>query len=124
MGSNYNPLLISSYDVNQDPLVNHLCAGFINGWFAGDPSFPIIPNGISFIEPVRNYGPDGDFFRDAITGQVKNASDEGTYISTFTGHRSPLGLVFDKDSILPAPFKGDGFVLSFMPGGDRKFSSI
>ncbi|MBI3234416.1 MAG: T9SS type A sorting domain-containing protein, partial [Bacteroidetes bacterium] len=28
------------------------------------------------------------------------------------------GLVFDRDSLLAPPFRGDGFVMSFMPGGD------
>lgn len=118
MGGNDNPLRFSPYDVNLDPLVNHLCAGYINGWFANDPAFPQVPFGTSFTEPVRNYGTVADFFRDSITGQVKNASDEGTYIPSFTAHRSPLGLVFDIDSLLAPPFRGDAFVLSFMPGGD------
>lgn len=118
MGSNYNPLMNSPYNVNLDPLVNHLCGGYLNGWFADDPTFPTIPPGTTFTDPVRNYGVDADFFRDSITGQVKNASDEGTYITSFTAHRSPLGLVFDKDSMMATPFRGDAFVLSFMPGGD------
>lgn len=118
MGDNNNPLRFSPYDVNLDPLVNHLCGGYINGWFTDDPAFPSVPAGITFTDPIRNYGVVADFFRDSITGQVKNAHDEGTYISSFSAHRSPLGLVFDKDSMLAAPFRGDGFVLSFMPGGD------
>jgi len=118
MGGNDNPLRFSPYDVNLDPLVNHLCAGYVNGWFADDPAFTPVPAGITFTEPVRNYGTVADFFRDAVTGQVKNASDEGTYIPSFTAHRSPLGLVFDKDSMLASPYRGDAFVLSFMPGGD------
>ena len=33
--------------------------------------------------------------------------------------------IFDKDSVLASPFRGDGFVLSFMPGGDSTgFSPI
>lgn len=118
MGGNANPLTNPLYDVNLDPLVNPLNGGYLAGWFAADPNFPPIPPGVTFTEPVRNYGPDADFFRDEITGQVKNASDEGTFITSFTGHRSPLGLVFDRDSLLAAPYRGDGFVLSFMPGGD------
>ncbi len=30
-------------------------------------------------------------------------------ITTFTGHRSPVGLVFDADSSFKVPFKGAGF---------------
>ncbi len=118
MGDNRNPISVSPYNVNNDPLVNHLSSGYLSGWFADDPTFPAIPSGVAFTDPVRNYGTTADFFRDSISGNVKNASDEGTYISTFTAHRSPLGLVFDRDSMLAAPFRGDGFVMSFMPGGD------
>lgn len=118
MGDNDNPLRISPYDVNTDPLVNHLCGGYIAGWFANDPTFPNTPASTTFMDPVRNYGTVADFYRDSITGNVKNASDEGTYISSFTAHRSPLGLVFDRDSILSTPYRGSAFVMSFMPGGD------
>jgi hypothetical protein len=117
MGGNDNPLRFPPYDVNQDPLVNPLCAGYLNGWFANDTTFPLVPIGVNFTEPIRNYGADGDFYRTS-TGQVNNASDNGTYITTFTAHRSPLGLVMDADSLLPTPFIGQAFVLSFMPGGD------
>ncbi|MEP7168930.1 MAG: PQQ-dependent sugar dehydrogenase [Bacteroidota bacterium] len=98
MGGNNNPLRFSPYDVNLDLLVNHLSAGYMNGWFANDPAFPPIPSAIVFAEPVHNYGLVADFFRDSVTGLVKNAHDEATYITSFTAHRSPLGLVFDKDS--------------------------
>lgn len=118
MGGNSNPLMTSPYDVNQDPLVNHLSAGYMAGWFADDPTFPVVPAGLTFTGPVRNYGADADFYRDPVTGHVKNASDEGTYITSFTSHRSPLGLVIDRDSTLAAPFRGDAFLTSFMPGGD------
>ncbi|MEO8760660.1 MAG: T9SS type A sorting domain-containing protein [Bacteroidia bacterium] len=118
MGNDYNPLIHSPYNVNNDVLVNHLSEGYQSGWFANDPTFPQIPNGTIFTDPVLNYGPDADFYRDSINGKVKNASDEGTFISSFTPHRSPLGLVFDKDSLLPTPYRGDALILSFMPGGD------
>lgn len=118
MGGNLNPLINPSYDAAQDPLVNKNNYAYTAGWFTNDPNFTPIPSGISVTEPVRNYGPDADFFRDPNTGAVRDASDEGTYISSFTSHRSPLGLQFDHDSSLAAPFRGDGFLLSFMPGGD------
>ncbi len=118
MGSNNNPLRNPSYDVNTDPLVNHLSSGYINGWFAPDSTFPPVPNSVVFTDPVRNYGVAGDYYRDSVSGHVIHASDSGNYITSFTAHRSPLGLVFDRDSVLAAPFRGDGFILNFMPGGD------
>ncbi|MES2514877.1 MAG: T9SS type A sorting domain-containing protein [Bacteroidota bacterium] len=123
MGGNYNPLMNSPYNVNNDPLVNHQSSGYQSGWFADVPGFPTIPAGVMFTEPVRNYGNDADFFKDSVTGKVKNAGDLGTYITSFTSHRSPLGLSFDADSVLDAPYKGTAFVLSFMPGGDSTGAS-
>ena len=118
MGGNANPLMHSPYNVNNDPLVNHNSVGYQSGWFADDPTFPAIPAGVTFTSPVRNYGIAADYYRDSITGKVKQASASGTYITSFTAHRSPLGLVFDRDSAFAAPFRGDGFLTSFMPGGD------
>ncbi len=125
MGGNYNPLMNWPYNPSNDPLVNPQSGGFQSGWFSNDSTFPSIPSGVTFTEPVLNYGPDADFYRDSVTGQVKNASDEGTFITSFTAHRTPLGLVIDKDSLLPSFFKGDALMLSFMPGGDSTgFSSL
>jgi glucose/arabinose dehydrogenase len=125
MGGNTNPLAHSPYDVSQDLLVNHNSSGYINGWFADNPGFAAVPPGTTFTEPIRNYGPDADFFKDSVTGTIKNASDLGSYISSFTPHRSPLGLVIDKDSLLDTPYRGDAFLTSFMPGGDSSgFSSL
>ncbi|MBI3234218.1 MAG: PQQ-dependent sugar dehydrogenase, partial [Bacteroidetes bacterium] len=90
MGGNDNPLRNSPYNANNDLLVNHLSGGYIAGWFADDPTFPSVPAGITFVDPVRNYGNVADFYRDPITGKVKKASDNGTYITSFTPHRSPL----------------------------------
>lgn len=118
MGGNENPLQNSPYNADNDPLVNPQSGGYQQGWFNDDPNFPPPPNGVTFTEPIRNYGTAADNYKDAVTGKVKDASDEGTYITSFTAHRSPLGLVIDRDSALAEPFRGNAFVLSFMPGGD------
>lgn len=117
MGGNQNPLQNPNYDVSQDPLVNALSGGAMQGYFAPDPNFPAPPN-LVFHEPVQNFGPDADKFRDPVDGRVRDASDEGISIPSFTSHRSPLGLVFDRDSLLAGDLQGDGFLLSYMPGGD------
>lgn len=118
MGDHWNRLLDPNYDVNQDPLVNPLCGGYLEGIFAADSTFPAVPQGLSFTDPIKNLGPDADFFRDSLTGQVRDASGEGINIRSFTPHRSPLGLTIDRDSLLGDYFRGQAFVLSFMPGGD------
>ena len=69
-----------------------------------------------FTEPIINLGPDADKFRDTTTGEVYDASDLGVPITTFTPHRSPDGIVFDKDSSLAGDLKGDAFVISLAAG--------
>lgn len=91
--------------------------------FYYDATFPSLP-GQQFTEPMRNTGPDADRLRDAVTGGIVDASEAGLDMRTFTCHRSPLGLVFDKDSVLAADLRGDGFLLSFTPGGDTSGFSV
>lgn len=117
MGGNENPIQYPGYDVDTDPMVNHGTAGYMNGWFADVPGFPVKPGSLITTEPVKNPGPDADFYREP-TGGMNNASDAGGFITTFTTHRSPLGLVFDRSNSLDGVFQGDAFVTSFMPGGD------
>jgi hypothetical protein len=47
-----------------------------------------------------------------------DASEQALPMPTFTCHRSPLGLVFDRDGLLGSSFQFHGFLLSFTPGGD------
>ena len=54
--------------------------------------------------------------RDPADGQVKDASVEGKTLSTFTAHRSPLGLVFDTEGVMTDEFRHHGFVLSWTAG--------
>lgn len=117
MGDHWNPLRNPSYDVNQDPLVNPLCGGYIEGIFAADPSFPAPPNTV-LVDPIKNLGPDAVYYRDSVTGMVHNAYDQGGQLRSFTAHRSPLGLVIDRDSLLLGAYAGGAFLLSYMPGGD------
>ncbi|MEN9972984.1 MAG: hypothetical protein RIS20_1331 [Bacteroidota bacterium] len=118
IGGNTNPLLNPTYDASQDPLINHLNGAYLAGRFNADPNFPPIPAGIQFSEPLRNFGNAADYFKDESTGQIQRASEEGTSVQTFTPHRSPLGLIIDRDSLMMGVYKGKSFVMSFMPGGD------
>ncbi|HEX2898362.1 MAG TPA: T9SS type A sorting domain-containing protein [Bacteroidia bacterium] len=117
MGDHWNPLRDPGYDVTQDPLVNPLCGGYLEGIFAADPTFPFPPN-VTFEDPIRNTGPNAVYFRDSVTGLVQNAHDIGGSLRSFTAHRSPLGLLIDRDSLLEGAYAGAGLVLSYMPGGD------
>ena len=114
-GGNQNPTRIPGYDPTMDPLLN---PGFPSAAtdFYYDPLFPQTPNQ-PFGDPIVNHGPAADKIRTA-TGSIIDASDSGLPISTFTCHRSPLGLIFDKQNELGGDYTGDAFVASFTPGGD------
>nr|WKN40217.1 cytochrome c class I [Tunicatimonas sp. TK19036] len=103
-------------DPEKDPFVNTAAYAYTQKHFANDPNYPARPKNVTFTKPVMNYGPDANFYRDVETGEVVDGDDTGKLVGTFTGHRSPLGLFFDQDSVLAAPYKGDGFVLSYSNG--------
>src|SRR5439155_9070241 len=84
------------------------------GYYHNDPTFPPPPT--NFAEPVINLGPAADSFRDPADGTIKDASSLGQTLSTFTAHRSPLGLVFDTLGAMAPPFQNHGFMLSWTPG--------
>ena len=89
--------------------------------FYNDPTFPPPPAGVVFTDPVVNLGPDADKFRDPADGLIKDASDEGVSIHSFTPHSSPLGLVFDRELALGQQWRGDGFCLSQNDANRRKY---
>ena len=51
-----------------------------------------------------------------FAGTVMKGDEVGVTVGTFTPHRSPLGLIFDTDSLLAGDFRGDGFVLGWTDG--------
>jgi glucose/arabinose dehydrogenase len=118
IGGNANPLANPNYDASSDPLINPNNGAYLAGHFDADPQFPAAPAGVVFTEPIANYGAAADYYKEEGTGQIKKASESGQPVRTFTAHRSPLGLVIDKDKQLGDAYTGNGFVLSFMPGGD------
>jgi hypothetical protein len=122
MGGLDNPQQFPNYDPAQDPLLDPRFIAVVNGYYHNDPDFPAPPP-VAFTEPVVNYGPDADSFRDPQTGEIKDASALGQSTSTFTAHRSPLGLVFDTSGVLTAKYRGHGFMLSWTPG-DPSGSSV
>jgi hypothetical protein len=87
-----------------------------NNFYRRDPSFPPPPEGVTFTDPVINRGPDADKYR-ADDGTEKDASDQGTTLSTFTPHRAPLGLAFVTDPSMPADLQGNDGTLSALLTG-------
>jgi hypothetical protein len=118
MGDTDNPQQFPGFDPATDSLIPHYSRSWRLGFWNNDPSFPPIPSGVAFEDPIQNIGPDADKFRDTITGEVKDASDLAISIGTFTAHRSPLGLIFDNAQTLHPAYRGDGFMLSWTKGLD------
>jgi glucose/arabinose dehydrogenase len=114
LGGDNTPQQYTPYNPKKDPLLNPATWGGGNLYqtYSEDSTYPPPPAGVTFTEPIPSAGPDADKFRDTVTGQVKDASQLGLTISTFTPHRSPDGIVFDVDSILANDLKGGAFVIS------------
>jgi uncharacterized repeat protein (TIGR01451 family) len=112
MGGNQTPQQFPGYDPTQDKLLSVLLSSDQRQKFYNDPAYPTRPAGLTITQPIRNVGPDATYARDPNSGQVFKA----TSLSTFTAHRSPLGLIFDTDNSL-ADFTGDAFVLGYSSGG-------
>jgi Glucose / Sorbosone dehydrogenase len=115
IGGADNPQQFPNYDPAADLLLDQRFIAVRRGFYKNDPTFPARP-ARAMIEPILNLGPDADSFRDPVDGLVKDASETGSSLGTFTTHRSPLGLVFDRAAAMSPEFQGDGFMLSWTPG--------
>jgi Secretion system C-terminal sorting domain len=128
IGTSVTPQQFPGYDPGADPFVqpdrNTNNQADIGWYFSNDPTFPPPPEGVTFTDPIPNAGPFADHFRDPVTGAVVDASDTGATIGTFTSHRSPLGLVFDADSVLIGELRGGGFMMSWNDDGDQLLSRL
>jgi hypothetical protein len=114
MGGGDNPQQFPNYNPTNDPLLDPRFIAVQRGFYHNDPSFPPPPT--NFTEPVLNVGPDADEFRNPTNGAYEDASALRQAMTTFTAHRAPLGLVFDRDGAMASPFHNHGFVLGFTPG--------
>ncbi|MEZ4848735.1 MAG: FlgD immunoglobulin-like domain containing protein [Bacteroidia bacterium] len=118
IGPNENLMQYPNYNPpSSDPLVTSVN---MESTFHNDPNFPPKP-GVPLVSPVMSNGPDQDLFRDTVDAQIKDASNIGRKMGTFTPHSSPVGLTFDTQNALPQEFKGKAFSLSWSNTDDRKF---
>ena len=90
--------------------------------FTTTQDFP--PPPAVFSPPIKNLGPDANTYRDSQTGEVVDATTVRATLSTFSPHRSPLGLSFDTGSRLPEPFRQDGFIVSWNPGSEANGTAL
>lgn len=112
-------------DPEQDPLLPRFSHALNVGYFYNDPDFPQRPDELVITPPVMNIGPHANYYRDPQTGDVRKGDLEGVAVGTFSAHRSPLGLVFDRDRRLAGEFGGAGFVIGYShmrAGMQRDFS--
>ncbi|MFZ0453630.1 MAG: T9SS type A sorting domain-containing protein [Ignavibacteriaceae bacterium] len=121
IGGDVTPQQFPGYDPHTDPLLSPNAWGGGNGMlyqtYSNDSTYPPPPDSVVFTPPIRSIGPDADKFRDTATGEIKDASDLGDTVETFSPHSSPDGIVFDKDSILTGDLKGGAFVVRINSGG-------
>jgi glucose/arabinose dehydrogenase len=116
MGGLDTPQQFSGYDPEADRLVDHDFYAYQRGFFHDDPSYPPPPDSLEFTEPCLNFGPDADSYRDPATGEVLDRGAGAAPLATFTAHRSPLGLVFDREGALGGDLEGDAFILGWTRG--------
>lgn len=124
MGGIKNPQQFPDWeaDPEKDPFLSRFAWAVNLGLFHNDPDFPPMPEDLVITPPVQNIGPDANYFRDPETGKVIKGDRAGRAVGTFSPHRSPLGLVFDRDSVLIEEFRGDAFVIGYngMRGGTSR----
>lgn len=105
-GTDDNPQQEADYDPAADRRLSQDFVAVQGGTYQNDPTFPPPPQ--PFTDPIVNVGPDAAQYRTAA-GEGRNAAAEGKTLSTFTPHRSPLGLVILPQTGLPAYLdRGDG----------------
>jgi len=118
-GEQDNPQQFPEYTGVDDKRLSPDFTAVQSGTYRTDPTFPPAPG--NFTAPVANLGPDAAHYR-AEDGSEHNAAKEGVPLTTFTPHRSPLGLVFSTSPKMPADFRSDenafgAFILSWGAAG-------
>lgn len=121
VGGNDTPMQFTPYDPDQDIMLQKETNAYQFGFFYNDPDYPTPPEGVEFTEPILNSGPDAVSYRNHITGEILDAFEEDTVISSFTAHRSMLGLTFDTNGEFGGNFTEDAFSLGFSGGNDNGF---
>lgn len=116
IGGNETPMQFEGFDPDNDPFIPKNSTAYNGGFFYEDSNYPAPPEDVVFSPGVINKGPDADTFRDAEDGQIKDASDLGLTLNSFTSHLSPMGLSFDVENQLPGDFEGEAFMLGFSGG--------
>ncbi len=113
MGTNDNQMRVQGYDAASDLLLNPNSYAANENLYYHDENFPAPPQDVVFTDPLANLGQDANFYRDSTNGNIIDADNSSEKVYSFTAHRSPLGLTFDTELVLAAPYLGSGFALSW-----------
>ena len=100
-GTTDTPQRDPAYDPSTDGYLQPDFTAVQIGAYANDPSYPAAPT--TFVDPIANAGPAAVEYRTS-DGVAHNAASEGGTVSSFTPHRSPLGLLF-LDQSFPASWQ-------------------
>jgi glucose/arabinose dehydrogenase len=68
------------------------------------------PAGAAFVDPIMNMGPDANIAR---ADKASDPAPVAAGLAGVTGHRSPLGIVFDTAGVSCGAYFKQGFVLSY-----------
>lgn len=118
MGAVDNPVRDQAY-VWSDTCLPPTLQAVTLGTYEYDANFPAAPQGVTFTDPVLNHGPDSDKFRVCPDGAPMDGSDTQTPVAGITGHKSPLGLVFDTAGELCGDYYKAGFFMTYGAVEDR-----
>jgi hypothetical protein len=111
-GSEANPVLDPAYTPAGDERLHGGFQAVDDNKYVYDSGFP--PPPAMMIDAIKNNGPDADKFRPGPTATAAtDASDMAMPFHGLTGHRSPLGVTFDNESLLCGDYYKSAFVLSF-----------
>jgi hypothetical protein len=109
LGTEGNPNMDPTYTATGDVRLHAGLRAVDDHLYFYDATFPMPPAGLSFVDPILNHGPDANRFIMGKTGTVQRGMMSGV-----TGHRSPLGITFDKGTLCGDYYKA-GFMLSYGP---------
>ncbi len=104
-----NPVRDAAYNPEGDKRLTTGYGG--NKTYKADPGFPPPPAGVTFTDPIINFGPDANRFKKDRDSDAAPAGPEG--LPGLTGHRSPLGIAFDRTGALCGEYYKQGFVVSY-----------
>jgi glucose/arabinose dehydrogenase len=90
-GSQANPQATAGYDPATDVFIRPDSSAAKLHRYTNDPNFPKAT--ATFTDPLPNSGPDAVSYR-GLDGAAHDAATDGVLLTTFTPHRSPLGLTF------------------------------